>query len=184
MIHKYSSVSLNQELNKIYSNLQDTRFVISIGNASYVFRQLLAGFTGVAHIGNIKRQPIKGIESITNQTVHDKLFYENLYIIMPVHSLVSIHKNVQAVTQTHFCDLVQLNKDEYIMYATKVVYYTVLDVFLLDSEFTVTIDDNGQTVVNMCVDKSVFRVTDTSAATIIVAVANLNMIAFLVWFSI
>lgn len=158
----------------IKSNLLKSRFSLFVGDTKFNFRQTVADYRVISFypkIGDyINILSVAGIKTIQNQTVLDKIYKDSIYVRIPNGFPKLENKPKIQITQTHFCDMVQLDKDEYVLYAKSVVYYKLLNTYLFDGQFDMTTDEFGETVVKICLSDFGFHETN---------IANANLFCFI-----
>ena len=158
-------------VDEMKSNLLQTRFVLEIDNSSYDFNHNIAEFRKLdfyTDIGKIRsRHSVVSLRALNNETILEKIYRDNIYLAIPFKNTVIVTSKMKRVdiSTIDLCDLVQLYKYEYEMYTDYIVYYKLLDKVLFDGQFTTTTDENGETVVRICLSESGFKFTSNGSTT-------------------
>lgn len=153
-------------MDSIETNLKISSFVLIVGNTSYTFRQTLSEYyqftrySSIDGFGSNKVHSISDIKSISNQTVLHKIYEEDFYVEIPSVHFPVVSRRLDEITPTRFCDMIQLNDEEYVMYAASIIFYKMLNIYFIDGQFDMTTDEHGENVVKICLSESGFRVTN------------------------
>lgn len=181
MIYRSKNINPAKLFDEIKTNLLKTRFVLSIDNSSFAFRQTLAEYRLFGRYFELpNRFAITYLNVLTNLTLLEKIYKDHVYIHIPFRNMIADTSTtgLEVLSSTYFCDLVQLNKDEYVKYTYTIIYYRLLDKVLFDGQFTVTTDENGEPIVRICVSESGFRFTDNGSSTVITYIVYYGLLGY------